>query len=174
MPRKKVIGGKDTLTRIEEQWEYIVENGEYPYVTEFARDVHISPNTFKHNYKDWAKKVAERRSSAEGEMWRKLQGRIAVPKEKSPITSKKTGSKRDLEATSKEMAKKISALEKQLIQKEKELEELASLKQEADNNQNLIEIIYYLLTELQATDIKQSQFNVIQERVEKGIVPVKK
>lgn len=172
MPRKKVIGGKDTLTRIEEHWEYIVENGEYPYVTEFARDVHISPNTFKHNYKGWAKKVAERRSSPEGELWRKSQGRTAVPKEKSPVTSKKASNKRDLEMVNKEMAKKISKLEKELLQKEKELEDLTYFKEEANNNQNLIEIIYYLLTELQSTDIKQSQFHVIQERVQKGIIPI--
>ena len=174
MPKRKIIDGKDTITRIEERWEYIIQNGEYPYVTEFARDVHISPNTFKHNYKEWAQKIAERRSSPEGEVWRKEKGRASVPEQKSPVTIRQSKNKKDLETLNKEMSKKISLLEKELLLKEKEIQQLSSLKEESKTNQNLIEIIYYLLTELKSTDIKQSQFKVIQERVQKGIIPIKK
>lgn len=174
MPKQIIIDGKDTKTRIEERWEYIIQNGEYPYVNEFARMVQISPNTFKHNYKEWAKKIADRRSSPEGEVWRKEQGRASVPIEKSPVTEKKEKNNMDSEALNRELIKKISSLENELFLKDKEIEKINSLQKESKNNQSLVEIIYYLLTELQSTDIKQSQFKVIQERVQKGIVPITK
>lgn len=75
MANHRLINGKTTLERLQEEWQKLLDSQERITVTEFARRVDISYHTLTHTYKDWAEKVRNLRD----------KGR-AKPRKKSPAT----------------------------------------------------------------------------------------
>jgi vacuolar-type H+-ATPase subunit I/STV1 len=71
----RLIDGKTTLERLQEEWQKLVDLKESITVTEFARRTGISYHTLTHQHKDWAEKVRRLRD----------EGRTK-PRKKSPAS----------------------------------------------------------------------------------------
>ena len=64
MANQRVTNGKNTLARIQDEFQKLLDSGEHVTVAEFSRRVGISPNSLYHHYKDWAVKVRKLRDEA--------------------------------------------------------------------------------------------------------------
>ena len=64
MANQRVINGKNTLARIQDEFQKLLDSGERVTIAEFSRRVGISPNSLSHHYKDWAVKVRKLRDEA--------------------------------------------------------------------------------------------------------------
>ena len=64
MANQRVINGKNTLARIQEELQKLRDSKERISVAEFARRVGISPQTLAHHYKDAAEEVRRLRDEA--------------------------------------------------------------------------------------------------------------
>jgi hypothetical protein len=64
MANQRVINGKNTLDRIKDEFQKLLDSGERVTVAEFSRRVGISPHTLAHHYKDWAVEVRKLRDEA--------------------------------------------------------------------------------------------------------------
>ena len=75
MANYKIVNGKTTLQRLQEEFQYLLNSGERITVVEFALRVGISPHTLNHRYRDWAEKLRKLRD----------EGR-SKPRKRSPVT----------------------------------------------------------------------------------------
>jgi AcrR family transcriptional regulator len=64
MANQRVINGKNTFARIQEELQKLRDSNERISVAEFARRVGISPQTLAHHYKDAAEEVRRLRDEA--------------------------------------------------------------------------------------------------------------
>src|SRR5260370_40733402 len=75
MANHRIIDGKMTLQRLQDEFQKLLDSGERITVVEFARRVKISPNTLNHRHRDWAEKLRKLRD----------EGR-SKPRKRSPVT----------------------------------------------------------------------------------------
>ncbi len=75
MANRRIVGGKTTLQRLQDEFQNLLDSGERITVVEFARRAGISPNTLNHRYRDWAEKIRKLRD----------EGR-SKPRKRSPVT----------------------------------------------------------------------------------------
>src|SRR5258708_14384414 len=75
MANHRIIDGKMTLQRLQDEFQKLLDSGERITVVEFARRVKISPNTLNHRHRDWAEKLRKLRD----------EGR-SQPRKRSPVT----------------------------------------------------------------------------------------
>lgn len=75
MANHRIINGKMTLQRLQDEFQKLLDSGERITVVEFARRVKISPNTLNHRHRDWAEKLRKLRD----------EGR-SKPRKRSPVT----------------------------------------------------------------------------------------
>ncbi len=75
MANQLVINGKNTVERLHEEYQKLLESYERITVTEFARRVDISSQTLTHYYRDWAEKVRRLRDE-----------RRSKPRKRPPVT----------------------------------------------------------------------------------------
>lgn len=57
MANLRVINGKNTQERLDEEFQKLLDSGERISVVEFSRRVGIAYDTLTHRYRDWAEKV---------------------------------------------------------------------------------------------------------------------
>ncbi len=75
MANYRLIDGKTTLERLQEEWQRLIDSQESVTVAEFARRAGISYHTLTHKHKDWAEKIRALRD----------EGRTK-PRKKSPAS----------------------------------------------------------------------------------------
>src|SRR2546429_4456679 len=75
MANNRIVDGKTTLQRLQEEFQNLLDSGERITVVEFARRAQISPNTLNHRHRDWAEKLRKLRD----------EGR-SKPRKRSPVT----------------------------------------------------------------------------------------
>lgn len=75
MANYRIVDGKTTLQRLQEEFQNLLNSGECITVVEFAHRVGISPHTLNHRYRDWAEKLRKLRD----------EGR-SKPRKRSPVT----------------------------------------------------------------------------------------
>jgi molecular chaperone GrpE (heat shock protein) len=168
MANNRIIQGKDTLARIQEAWDFIILNGNYPTVTEFSKMAKISYSTFTHNYKDWADEVRKRRDVKRGT--RKLSP-AALPK-KTVIAE----TWHQAEEQINELQKDLTKVRKKFENSVKELKETKPLaakstKLETENSR-LLGVIDYLYSQLKMRGVTNEQLQLIIKTVQKHIFPV--
>src|SRR5690349_20904625 len=59
MANHRIIDGKNTQERMQEEFQRLLEAQEHISVAEFARRVGISRHAINHRYKEWAEKVRQ-------------------------------------------------------------------------------------------------------------------
>lgn len=163
MANQKLVNGKDTKTRIEESWNYIVENNQYPTVTDFAKMSSVSYSTLCHRYKDWAEKVRNRRDSKKG---KRNTSPATLPKEEI--------------SSLKEAENEIYQLKKELARLEKQTEKVKKLKELEDKcnqlefvNSNLLGGFDYLIDQLKIAGVNEEKIQRIWKTVESHVYPMK-
>ncbi len=75
MANHRIVDGKTTLQRLQDEFQNLLDSGERITVVEFAHRAGISPNTLNHRYRDWAEKLRKLRD----------EGR-SKPRKQSPVT----------------------------------------------------------------------------------------
>jgi chromosome segregation ATPase len=75
MANHRIVDGKTTLQRLEDEFQNLLDSGERITVVEFAHRVGISSHTLNHRYRDWAEKLRKLRD----------EGR-PKPRKRSPVT----------------------------------------------------------------------------------------
>lgn len=120
MANYRLIDGKTTLERLQEEWQRLVESQESVTVAEFARRTGISYHTLTHKHKDWAEKIRTLRD----------EGR-KKPRKKSPASLSREQIV-ELEQASEVIAKLRSRVE-DLTRK------LDALSEGEDDRQKLVE-----------------------------------
>ena|SRR5260221_9243151 len=75
MANLRIVDGKTTPQRLQEEFQYLLDSRERITVAEFARRAGISPNTLNHRYRDWAEKIRKLRDDGRSK-----------PKKRSPVT----------------------------------------------------------------------------------------
>ncbi|GMA60808.1 hypothetical protein NZD89_14335 [Alicyclobacillus fastidiosus] len=167
MSNRRIINGQDTPARIEEIWNYMVDNDKYYNVTEFARRAKISPTTFCHRYREWAEKVRARRDRRYGK------------RKRSPVTLKRvetTEFKQALEQI-KELQRTVGSLRSQLSCAEKQVSKLLDAENECKKleaeNRKLRGAVELLLEHLQMAGVTQEKLMTIWSSLEKQIQVVR-
>jgi hypothetical protein len=61
MANHKIVDGKTTLQRLQDEFQRLLSSGEHITVVEFARRAGISPHTLNHRYREWAEKLRKLR-----------------------------------------------------------------------------------------------------------------
>ena len=75
MANHRIVDGKTTLQRLQEEFQNLLNSGKRITVVEFARRAKISPNTLNHRHRDWAEKLRKLRDEAKSK-----------PRKRSPVT----------------------------------------------------------------------------------------
>ena len=75
MANHRIVDGKTTLQRLQDEFQNLLDSRERITVVEFARRAGISSNTLNHRYRDWAEKIRKLRD----------EGR-SKPRKRSPVT----------------------------------------------------------------------------------------
>src|ERR1700736_6085197 len=75
MANHRIVDGKTTLQRLQEEFQNLLDSGELITVVEFAHRAKISPHTLNHRYRNWAEKLRKLRD----------EGR-SKPRKRSPVT----------------------------------------------------------------------------------------
>ena len=75
MANRRIVDGKSTPERLQEELQKLLDTGERVTVVEFARRTGISYQTLTHRYRDWAEKVRKLRDEGK-----------AKPRRHSPVT----------------------------------------------------------------------------------------
>lgn len=75
MANYRIVDGKTTLQRLQEEFQNLLNSGERITVVEFAHRVRISSHTLSHRYREWAEKIRKLRD----------EGR-SKPRKRSPVT----------------------------------------------------------------------------------------
>lgn len=75
MANHRIVDGKTTLQRLQDEFQNLLDSGERITVIEFAHRAGISSNTLNHRYRDWAVNIRKLRD----------EGR-SKPRKQSPVT----------------------------------------------------------------------------------------
>jgi len=75
MANHRIIDGKTTLQRLQDEFQNLLNSGERITVVEFARRVGISSHTLTHRHREWAEKVRKLRDE-----------KRSKPRKQSPAT----------------------------------------------------------------------------------------
>ncbi len=119
MANYRIINGKNTRERMQEEFQKLLEAQEHISVAEFARRVGISRHAINHRYKEWAEKVRQ---------WRD-EGR-QQPRKRTLVTQsveQVTEVEQAVEVITR-LRKRISELER----------ELSALKEEEDSRKKRV------------------------------------
>jgi glutamate mutase epsilon subunit len=146
MANRLIINGKNTLERLQEEFQRLLDSHEHISVTEFASRVGISYHTLTHRHKNWAEKVRKLRD----------EGR-AKPRKRSPATQSQDDitSLEEAEEVIEKLRKRIIALEGKLSvfteeedSRQKRLVLNKQLKEKNEQNERLRGVVISLQQEI--------------------------